>query len=535
MNYVGDYTAGDTVFIPFNTFDSNDPSASVTMTNFVNTDVHIHNALNLTQRNNAAGVTVDVDVDGITGCHGITIDTADNTVADFFVSGADYGVRIEGVTVDAATLNPWVGHFSIENRHVAGSMVRTTIATLASQTSFTLTKGSADDDAYNNCTVVVTDIASAIQKAIGRISDYTGSSKTVTLGADPGIFTMAASDRIHIIASSALANVDAVGGTLQTAGDIPALLTTVDTVVDGIQTDLDNGTDGLGAIKTETAAIVNDTDLIDDGTSGLAKIATDVAAVLVDTAVIGAAGAGLTDLGGMSTGMKGEVNTEADTALTDYNGPTSAELVTEINSVQTDIAALNDLSAAQVNTEADTALSDYDPPTKAEMDTAHALLATEAKQDILDTNVDDIEADLANGTDGLGALKTLIDALNDLSAAQVNTEVDNALNTAIPGSPTANSINEVLQRLGRSADMIQEYTIDNGSFTATTTAAQVDAVSHGTLEATDDHFNGRILFFTSGANIYQATDITDYDGTNKRFTYTAVTDTPADNDTFILI
>lgn len=35
--------------------------------------------------------------------------------------------------------------------------------------------------------------------------------------------------------------------------------------------------------------------------------------------------------------------------------------------------------------------------------------------------------DLANSTDGLGALKTLIDALNDLSAADVNAQVDTAL------------------------------------------------------------------------------------------------------------
>jgi len=39
----------------------------------------------------------------------------------------------------------------------------------------------------------------------------------------------------------------------------------------------------IAAVKTETAAILDDTDLIDDATSGLAKIATDVAAVLVDT------------------------------------------------------------------------------------------------------------------------------------------------------------------------------------------------------------------------------------------------------------
>ncbi len=45
-----------------------------------------------------------------------------------------------------------------------------------------------------------------------------------------------------------------------------------------------------------------------------------------------------------------------------------------------------------VNVEADTALTDYDPPTKAEMDTGHGLLSTEAKQDIIDTAVDAIKA-----------------------------------------------------------------------------------------------------------------------------------------------
>lgn len=49
----------------------------------------------------------------------------------------------------------------------------------------------------------------------------------------------------------------------------------------------------------------------------VAAVKVDTAAILVDTAEIGAAGAGLTDLGGMSTAMKAEVNTEADSALTD--------------------------------------------------------------------------------------------------------------------------------------------------------------------------------------------------------------------------
>lgn len=78
----------------------------------------------------------------------------------------------------------------------------TTIATLASQVSFTLTAGSADDDAYNDALVVVEDQSTAVQKCVGIVSDYTGSTKTVTLKADPGIFTMATGDTITVIASS---------------------------------------------------------------------------------------------------------------------------------------------------------------------------------------------------------------------------------------------------------------------------------------------------------------------------------------------
>uniref|UniRef100_A0A6M3KIM5 Uncharacterized protein n=3 Tax=viral metagenome TaxID=1070528 RepID=A0A6M3KIM5_9ZZZZ len=83
-------------------------------------------------------------------------------------------------------------------------MVDTTIATLATQTSFTLTAGSADDDAYNNCTIVIEDVSTATQKAVGLISDYTGASKTVTLKYDPAIFTMAATDKVYILAENAL-------------------------------------------------------------------------------------------------------------------------------------------------------------------------------------------------------------------------------------------------------------------------------------------------------------------------------------------
>lgn len=96
----------------------------------------------------------------------------------------------------------------------------------------------------------------------------------------------------------------------------------------------------VAAVKSETALIVADTNelqtdwadggrldlildavLVDTGTTLPATLGTIdgiVDAILVDTAEIGTAGAGLTDLGGMSSGMKAEVNAEmVDVLVTD--------------------------------------------------------------------------------------------------------------------------------------------------------------------------------------------------------------------------
>ena len=318
MNYVGDYNPGQIVYIYFNTFTSNDPSASATITDFLDTDVHIHKDDSLTQRNDTAGVAIDVDVDGITGSHFISIDTSDNTVDDFFVAGHDYFVRIEGTTVDAGTINAVVGSFSLGNRAVAGWMASAAMATLASQVSFTLSQGSADDDAYNNCTVVVTDQATTIQKCMGLISDYAGGTKTVTLAEDPGIFTMAAGDNVQIFASSALANVRAVNGTLQTANDngadINAILVDTGTTLDG----------KIDTIDTNVDAVLVDTGTTLDGK--IDTIDTNVDAILVDTgttldgklpaALVGGRMDSTVDATGMESGAVDQIWDEALTETT---------------------------------------------------------------------------------------------------------------------------------------------------------------------------------------------------------------------------
>ena len=83
----------------------------------------------------------------------------------------------------------------------------TTIATLTSQTVFTLTAGSSDDNAYNGCTIVVTDAVTSEQKCVGIISDYIGSTKTVTLKQDPQVFTIAEGDSVAILVTATNATV----------------------------------------------------------------------------------------------------------------------------------------------------------------------------------------------------------------------------------------------------------------------------------------------------------------------------------------
>lgn len=198
MLNLGIVRPGQTIYIPFQTFDSNDPSASVTITGLATTDIEVYKDGGTTQRASDAGFalldTDGIDFDGTTGIHGISIDLADNTTAGFYAAGSQYWVVIASITVDAATVNLVAARFTIG---YPDALINTTIATLASQTSFTLTDGPAEDDALNGCIVWLHDVASKVQCGSAVIQDYTGSTKTVTLAAGT-TFTAAATDNIAI-------------------------------------------------------------------------------------------------------------------------------------------------------------------------------------------------------------------------------------------------------------------------------------------------------------------------------------------------
>lgn len=202
---------GSTILIPFHAFDSNDPSASVIISAFALADIGIYKALSMTERASTTGVvlldTDGINIDGATGIHGFSIDLSSNATADFYSAGSHYYVTVGPITIDGATVNFVAATFSIG---YLGAILDTTIATLASQVSFTITAGPADDDALNGCLALVHDVASSVQVAQALVSDYdeTTGTLTVTLAADPGIFTMAAGDNVSFFPAHALAVMD---------------------------------------------------------------------------------------------------------------------------------------------------------------------------------------------------------------------------------------------------------------------------------------------------------------------------------------
>jgi hypothetical protein len=88
-------------------------------------------------------------------------------------------------------------------------------------------------------------------------------------------------------------------------------------------------------------------------------------------------------------------------------------------------------------------------------------------------------------------------------------------------------------RLSLSATQIIPGVVDTTVNPTTTTYMESDTIT----EATADHYNGRIVIFTSGALEGQATDITDYAlvGANGAFTMSALTEAPSNNGTFIIV
>jgi hypothetical protein len=173
--------------------------------------------------------------------------------------------------------------------------------------------------------------------------------------------------------------------------------------------------------------------------------------ILLDTAEIGAAGAGLTDLGGMSTGMKAEVNAEVDTALADINldhlvksaVDTNFATTVHLDSVIGQIADVGTTATFDRTTDALEAIRNRGD---AAWTTATGF-ATHTAADVWSVATRLLTA----GTNIALAKGTGVTGFNDLSAGDVNAEVVDALNTdtyAEPGQGAPGATISIAQKIG---------------------------------------------------------------------------------------
>ena len=87
-------------------------------------------------------------------------------------------------------------------------------------------------------------------------------------------------------------------------------------------------------------------------------------------------------------------------------------------------------------------------------------------------------------------------------------------------------------KLEASADTIVSGSAVSGTLSTTEMTTNLPST-------VDDHYNGRVLIITNGSSttglLYQATNITDYDGTTKKLTFTALSAAPSSSTTFIIV
>lgn len=185
---------GSTIRIPFGSYDGG-TGASITASAFVAADIQIYKDGGVTQRASASGITATVDFSGEIGIHTLFIDLSDNTTANFYEAGSEYFVVVGPITIDGQTVRFPTARFIIGYKD---AILNTTIATLASQTSFTLEDGSLLANVYRGCTILVHQLDDEFDVAIGYISAYAVTTKTITLSVDPDGHVMVAGDHVAI-------------------------------------------------------------------------------------------------------------------------------------------------------------------------------------------------------------------------------------------------------------------------------------------------------------------------------------------------
>ena len=649
--------AGDVLPIFFDTYDGG-TGASVTMTGLAVTDIEIYKDGSVTQRSSDAGYTLldtdGIDFDTITGIHGFSIDTGDNTDASFYTVGAWFTVVVSAVTVDAQTVNfvaamfrimkaesvagvpkadvdAWLGTAAatpttagvpeVDVTHVAGTaqtagdlkaslntiddFLDTEVAAILAAVDTEIT---AIDDLIDTEVAAIKTVVDSIETKVDTIDNFLDTEIatliTMVTGIVPINGTIGATGNsttaLHLSGvawadndpnSMLLTIKDVSAGTFvsrwiedwATAGDLATVATlpfTPEASVDlywltPIRADVTGGSGldaagvraaiGLAAANLDTqigtlataAALTTVDDFLD----------TEVAAIKAKTDNLPAAPAATGDIPTAAAIADAVWDEDATAHQTQGTfGQAIGDPVADTNTIfkatvtdaagatvgvdTTAIAAAVDTEVASVLAAVDTEVGDI---------RTRVLLALPAVAPAANGGLGTVDAN--NYIAGIAGTKNQLDDLNDLSAAQVNAEVDTALDTAIP-APTAGSINERIKTMddadipgrlpaalsGGKMDSVADVTAISGD---TTAADKLEAALDGTVTGTvndagatttafitdltsavNDFYKNRIITFNTGALAGQQREITAYTGATKTVTVAALTSAPANGVAF---
>jgi hypothetical protein len=233
----------------------------------------------------------------------------------------------------------------------------------------------------------------------------------------------------------------------------------------------------------------------------------------------------------------------------------SGNAIPDVNVVTIAAGAITAAAIATGAIDADAIAADAVTEIQSGLATAAALTTVD---DFLDTEVAAIKAktdQLTFGTanrvdaqvfgveaNALTAAALAADAVTEIqsglaTAAALDT-VDNLLDTEI--AAITGFVDDLESRLSAALATalaahslgIGRGVVDAGSSTTTVVFKSVNGAAGS---AVNDFYNGRHIIFTSGALTLQATSITDYVGATKTATVAALTGTPAEDVTFIIV
>jgi hypothetical protein len=127
--------------------------------------------------------------------------------------------------------------------------------------------------------------------------------------------------------------------------------------------------------------------------------------------------------------------------------------------------------------------------------------------------------------------------LTKLDAANLPTDITNIQGRLPAALVGGNIIADVLAISGSTdaADKLEASAETMVIGQAVAGTLSITQMTTNLTEVTNGHYNGRVIIWTSGVLIQQATDIIAYDGVTKMLTYTAITEAPGIGDTFVIV